>query len=269
LCYIFSIVKKNWPILVLGALLIAIIGVSCYANPSYQDKQNRADNSSPVAGITKTEATQRGQYTQPPERPPVWRRILTWPEGDTALAIFLTLWFIAWQAFLTRQAIVSSEASSKAQLRAYLGVMIATGSYQERDKGIKFDGSPVLENTGKTPAHNVRYRNNVAIIKEPIPPGYIFSPGQNEIGPYVLGIHLPVVMATVMDDFCDQQDVASIMKGTEGRALYCWGKILYDDAFGESHETEFCHRMFFVENSEKPGTYNVRGNYVAGRNKAT
>jgi hypothetical protein len=134
---------------------------------------------------------------------------------------------------------------------------------------IKFEGTPVLTNTGKIPAHRVRFRANAAIIKEPLPQNYVFAPGQNEIGEYVLGMKSPMVMHIVVDDYCDQQDVEDIMSGTNGRALHYWGKVSYDDAFGESHETEFCHRICFYPDPEHVGHYKVSGHYLPGRNQAT
>jgi hypothetical protein len=77
------------------------------------------------------------------------------------------------------------------------------------------------------------------------------------------------VMHIVMDDYCDQNDVKDIMDGTKGRALYYWGKVIYDDAFGDTHWTEFCHRIFFVPDPNNPGTFKVHGHYIPGRNKAT
>jgi hypothetical protein len=261
---------RNWPIVLLAAVLVVILGMSCYTDPSYQDKQNGAGNSSPTAVITQTEASHPSQETQTTKHPPRgWRKLFVWPEGVTALAVLSTLFFIGWQALLTRQAIASSDSVSRAELRAYVGVTIGAGSYQEREKDIKFGGNPVLTNTGKTPAHKVRYRNNAAILREPLPPNYVFAPGQNEVGEYVIGMNLPMTMFIVVDDFCDEQDVASIMTGTNGRALYCWGKVVYEDAFGDEHETDFCHRMYFFPNPDNPGVYKVDGNYIPGRNKAT
>lgn len=127
----------------------------------------------------------------------------------------------------------------------------------------------MLTNTGKTPAHRVRYRNNAAVLKEPLPQDYVFASGQSEIGGYVLGMNSPMVMQIVVDDYCDQQDVEDIMSGTKGRALFYWGKVTYNDAFGESHETEFCHRIWFSPDLQNVGQYKVSGTYLPGRNQAT
>ena len=227
--------KKNWPGVALAIILIAIIGVSCFAF----------------------------------QRPPGWDGMFAWPNGVTALGILLTLFFIAWQALLTRQSITSSDVASKAELRAYVGVLINSANYQERDKSTKFAGVPVLSNTGKTPAHAVRYRVNAAILVEPLIPNYVFPPGQNEIGEYVLGINTPMTMIADVADYCDAGDADDILHGRGNRALYCWGTVLYKDVFKDDHETTFCHRLFFYPNPDEADKWLVRGNYLAGKNNAT
>jgi hypothetical protein len=261
---------RNWPIFLLAAVLVVILGVSCYTDPSYQDKQNGAGNSPPTTSVTQTETGHPSQETQTTKHPPRgWRKLFVWPEGVTALAILLTLFFIGWQALLTRQAIASADSASRLELRAYVGVTVGTGCFQDRDKGIKFEATPTLTNTGKTPAHKVRYRANAAALREPLPDNYVFAPGQNDMGEYIVGVNNPMIIHIVVDDYCDQQDVASIMAGTDGRALYCWGKITYEDVFGDRHETDFCHRLFFYPDGDKPETFRVGGTYLPGRNKAT
>jgi hypothetical protein len=248
--------------------LLAVVGVSNYVNPTDKEQQNSA-TSAPSSGISEGHTAQSNQNTQTTKRPLGWRRYFTWPEGVAAICVLLTLFFIAWQALLTRQAIISSENSSKRELRAYLVVSINTASYQERDKGIRFQGTPVLVNTGKTPAHKVRYRTTAAVLKEPLLDGYVFVPSQTEVGEYVLGMDQNFIIPIIVDDFVDPQDVSDIMLGTKGKALYYWGVVNYEDTFGDAHSTEFCHRLYFSPNPESEGTYRVNGNYLAGQNKAT
>ncbi len=242
--------RKSLPITVLAILLLAILVVSSYTRPRHQgskDEVNQAQTADPPVGLS---------------------RLVAWPEGVTVLALVLTLFFIAWQAMLTRQAILSSEESSKIELRAYIVVVLNSGSYQDHDNEIKFEGSPAIQNTGKTPAHNVKYRTNSAVIKEPLAPRYNFAPGQDAAGEYVLGMNQNYVLHIVAQDFVDPKDVTDIMEG-KGRAFYYWGVIDYDDVFGESHFTEFCHRIFFYPDTEKPGQFRVNGTYIAGKNNAT
>jgi hypothetical protein len=254
--YILAIMKMSWPIVVFAIVLVAILGLSCYTNQPTYIPQSQAPHSSPQVQMVS-------------DLPTGWQRLFEWPEGITVLVVTLTLFFIAWQATLTRQAILSSESSSKTELRAYLGVVVSGGSFQDRDKKIKFEGIPVLKNSGKTPAHNVIYRTNSAVLREPLDKNWNLPPGKEEVGEYDLGSNQNYTLHIIMDDYVDPKDVADIMSGTKGRAFYYWGTINYDDAFGDAHVTQFCHRLFFVPSEKKPGTYNVFGNYVAGRNSST
>jgi len=267
--------KKNWPIIVLLVVVVGIIWMSCYTDPSGDSKEQGGSYSAPVSSVATNQPADGSKKENAPKHPKRWVRLVQWPNGVETVGIMATLIFIGWQALLTRQAIASSDSAARAELRAYVGVTINTAVYQERDKEIRFECSPAVTNTGKTPAHEVKYRNNIGILKEPLPTGYTFAAGQDEVGEYVLGLNSPMVMNVIMEDYIDQQDVESIMSGIAGRALYCWGKVTYKDVFGDAQFTEFCHRMYFVANAkdplkpEAPTTYRVFGNYLPGRNKSS
>ena len=221
-----------------------------------------------MPGVTEPETahgTQEGKYAQ---SSPGFSGLLGWPQGVTALGLYLTLFFIAWQAILTRQAIVSSEKASQVELRAYLIVNVDSGAYQDRENEIRFAGTPTLKNTGKTPAHNVKYRNNSAILSDEFAKTFSFPRGDEEFGRYVIGVDQTVTFTVVNKEYVDSPDVDAIRSGN-GKAFYYWGIIEYDDAFGNSHTTEFCHRLYFYKKSSDPDVYGVNGNYVPGRNQST
>lgn len=261
--------KKNWAMILLAVVLVAIVGVSCNTNPSDHKQQQGTTTHAPVAGVPDDNQCQSCQYSQAPQGPPGRRGMVAWPNGVTALGVLLTLYFIAWQALLTRRAVASAENSSKQELRAYLSVVIDTGSFQDRPNGVKFEGTPAVRNMGKTPAYNVRYKTNSGILREPLAENLILSHGQKTVGEYVLGMGQNYTIHIIMDDYVDQSDVPDIMSGTKGRALYYWGFLDYDDVFGDPHTTEFCHRLFFVPDQTNPTKYKVNGNYMAGRNRET
>ena len=269
MCYISSNMKKSWPILILVFAVIAIIGVSCYTNPSSTGKQESASNGSGSSSIATNQTRYSGDEGQGSASPPYWRRLFTWPEGVAALGVLLTLIFIAWQALLTREAIASSDAASKIELRAYVVVNIASGTIQDRSKNLRFEGSPLIVNSGKTPAHNVRWRTNSSAIKDSESDTYSFPRGEKELGGEVLGVGQTMRLGVVYRDFYDAVDAEDIKLGDSGRAFYYWGTVSYDDAFGEPRTTEFCHRIRFYQDPDKLENWRVEGLYVAGRNKAT
>jgi hypothetical protein len=257
---------RNWPIILLAAVLVVIIGVSCYTDPSYQDKQNGAGNSSPTTGVTQTEAGHSSQETQTTKHPPRgWRKLFVWPEGVTALAVLATLFFIGWQAWLTRQAIASADNATKTELRAYLAVVVGSAAFQERlepaRRDLKFEARPLLLNTGRTPASRIRFKARSAILPVPLPDGidlpvtYDKDPGEG-----VLGTNQNAQMFATLDGFCQDSEVETIKKG-EGSALYVWGLVTYDDVFGDTHETLFCQQIYWVGQV-------IHGYYIPNRNHA-
>jgi hypothetical protein len=152
--------RKNLPIILLAIVLIAVVCVSYYTDPRNQEKQNGAGSSAPMASVAKNDAGHTSQDAQAPKHPPVWRMLVAWPEGVTALAVLLTLFFIAWQAILMSQTVSAIGETSKRELRAYLTVVIGGATFQERrtaDKGgdLMFACQPLLINTGQTPARNI------------------------------------------------------------------------------------------------------------------
>src|SRR5579859_6214903 len=144
--------RKNLPIILLGIVLIAVVCVSYYTDPRNQEKQNGAGGSAPMGSVSKNDAGHTGQDAQAPKHPPVWRILIAWPEGVTALAVVLTLFFIAWEAILMSQTVSAIGAASKRELRAYLTVVIGGALFQEQraaDKGgpLMFECQPLLINT--------------------------------------------------------------------------------------------------------------------------
>jgi hypothetical protein len=221
--------KKNLPIILLGIALVAVVAASCYKDP---------------------------------------RMILEWPNGVTALAVVFTLFFIAWQAILMRQSVAASDEVSKRELRAYLTVVIGSATFQERrnqNKGgdLKFAANPLIVNTGQTPARNITFKVRAAIMPIPLPKEINLPEAPDDgVGGSILGSQQNAHMFAVVDGFCADKEVDSIkyIKGDKG--LYVWGRVTYEDAFGEDHFTRFCQHVYWDLKD------NVRGNYIPGRNDA-
>ena len=69
---------------------------------------------------------------------------------------------------------VQQHKTTRAQLRAYLSVIIGTAVYQERDKNFRFEAKPAIVNNGQTPAYNVRYRIKADIFTDSVAASYTF-----------------------------------------------------------------------------------------------
>lgn len=198
----------------------------------------------------------------------VWRMLLAWPEGVTALAVLLTLFFIAWQAILMRQTVSAADDTSQRELRAYLAVVIGTAIFQERrsaDKGgdLKFECRPLLVNTGRTPARNIVFKARAAIMSVPLPKETNLPDAPDEgVGGSILGSQQNANMFAFVDGFCADNEVNDIKYRVGAKGLYAWGRVTYEDVFGVNHATRFC-QLIYWDLLDK-----VQGLYIPGRNDA-
>jgi hypothetical protein len=157
--------------------------------------------------------------------------------------------------------------TSKRQLRAYLSVQIGNALYQERHTGTKFVAQPVIKNAGQTPAYKVSYEIEAKIIPNALALGYSFAAprtgqqSQSSIGPQEFRN-----MAAVVPDFVPDSDVQKIKDG-EGQALWVWGVVSYEDAFGDHHTTEFCQRLWWARHTD--GSEVIFGAYDPRFGKST
>lgn len=197
------------------------------------------------------------------------------PEGWLFILGVPTLFFVGWQAQATARAARATEASveagrdtSKRQLRAYLAVIIGGAIHQERREKPKsdlmFEASPLLVNTGQTPAHKIRFKARAAIYPIPLPKDLnLPETGDAGIGETVLGVGQNGSMSAMVEGFCQDDEVEAIKGGSGAKGLYVWGIVHYEDVFGESHYTRFCQHIYW------DGLNNIRGHYIPGRNEST
>jgi hypothetical protein len=161
----------------------------------------------------------------------------------------------------TKAALESVDAIKK-QMRAYITVNTGGAIFQDRTKDLRFEGKPTLVNDGHTPAHNVCYRAKAAILSVPLPADFAFPlPDKPNVGALV-GPHQTVTMNAIVDDFCEDKDIEKIKRGV-GIGLFMWGIITYEDAFGQPHETKFCHNITWLPNDS------IWGYFIPGQNIAT
>jgi hypothetical protein len=147
------------------------------------------------------------------------------------------------------------------QMRAYLTVVVGAALYQDRHKGIRFEGKPMLINTGHTPAHKVRYRAKGAIFPIPLPAGFVFPPLPIlEVGAAVLGPQQNATLSAIVDGFVPDQDVEDIKHIRRGQSLYVWGVVEYEDIFDENHFINFCQQLSWLPDDE------IWGVFVPGHN---
>jgi hypothetical protein len=148
------------------------------------------------------------------------------------------------------------------QMRAYLTVIVGSAIYQERRKNLRFEAKPHLVNTGHTPAHKVTYIARAAVLPVPLPDEFDFPLTGEFIGSAVVGPHQTNILSAVVDDFCPDAEIRDIKAGN-GKALYAWGVIHYEDIFGEHQTTKFCQATVWLKNGQ------IFGYFIAKHNEAT
>jgi hypothetical protein len=174
---------------------------------------------------------------------------------------------IAISAQAAQESVATIRERTAIQMRAYLTVLINQGVYQEREKGLKFEVKPILINTGQTPAHKVTYRATAAVLPFPLPDSFILDPPEHTLrSALVLGPQQNIVMNALVDMVFDDEVAETIKLGRDMRA-YIWGTATYSDAFGEPHETNFCHSIYWIMLED--GKFIINGNYAARHNDAT
>jgi hypothetical protein len=148
-------------------------------------------------------------------------------------------------------------ATTRAQLRAYLSVVIGTAVYQ--DDRLNFEAKPTIINNGNTPAKNVRYRIKADVFTDSVAAGYTFleppevPKSQSSIGP-----RENRMMSAVLNHRVSDGEVEDIKHG-KGKALWVWGVVHYDDVFDKPHVTQFCQRLtWLMDDSTIYGFYDGR-----------
>lgn len=165
--------------------------------------------------------------------------------------------------FVAILTLVNFRKSSERQLRAYLSVGVGGAVYQERDKGTPFGALPILMNSGQTPAYRVHWAVKAAIFPKELPAGQVLSEIGENSGQTIVGIHQTFNLHANVIGFVQDDEVEDIKSNNRDKALYTWGIVHYEDAFGNKRFTRFCHRLMWL-----PEGGNVYGYYVPNRNEA-
>ena len=185
--------------------------------------------------------------------------------GITALAtaIIAAFTFTLWRATseqgrLTRMAIDDAKKSNKREMRAYLSVFVGGADYQDRETNFKFAGYPMLKNNGRTPAYNIKYWSKAEIIPDALIENYQFqiTPTQ-ELSQASIGPGEDRILTCIVPEFVNYAEESDIKIG-KGKALWVWGRVHYDDAFGDPHFVNFSQRIRWLHNGQVFGTYGPR-----------
>ncbi len=151
-----------------------------------------------------------------------------------ATGILALFTFLLWVA--TYLLVKESKATSKKQLRAYLG---GSNGKMFFIPGHTFRTEVELRNSGPTPAHDVRWaitgkivpKNQTLEFKDPD-----FSPGKHPIAP---NTHWTAAYEFI-DPKPSEEDVQDVY--TDRKWVYVWGHAEYWDIFGQRQTLRFRYR---------------------------
>jgi hypothetical protein len=169
---------------------------------------------------------------------------------------------IAVSAKAATDSVAALKERTAQQMRAYLAVAVGAAIYQERNKPLKFEGKPLLVNSGHTPAYKVSYRAKAEILSIPLPKDFAFPLPDEVVGGAMLGPQQNATLSAIVDDFSEDAEVEDIKIG-KGKCLYIWGIVTYEDIFGEARRTRFCQSLTWLPDGK------VFGVFTPGHNDAT
>ena len=232
------LVLEDWLIGLLIILIVAVLGMSRYAEHRKTENQEYTQAISPSAKVSPPDADKGTEITNKPKNPPSWVDTFTWPDGVVAWALLMTLIVIALQSWgISRQ-----NRNMVAKERARIAVDFPPTSldlddgpeWTEAMNAVYAATQITIANLGSTNAFNVTAQADI-----------IGTPDGGKLGiREVTVLGLPSVLKP---DASISVDVVTLLKGvnhvatiSEGAELiHLIGTITYDDIFGKSRETSF------------------------------
>lgn len=157
-----------------------------------------------------------------------------------------------------------SQGIMQKQMRAYIAVDLGVPTCQEGN--LRFAAAPVLINTGLTPAKNVSNKIKCAILDLSNTTNYTFDESASITNfDATFSPRQPFVINNILGETIPESELEDVMQGNTKR-FYVWGTVTYDDIFGNSWKTNFCHNFVFYR---LEGTIKYYGYYYRTHNDAT
>jgi hypothetical protein len=144
------------------------------------------------------------------------------------------------------------------QMRAYASVRFGAMVNQDIASQLRFEARMIIINTGHTPAHNVCYRANAAVMPFPLPADFDFPlPPESPIASAgMLAPQQTFIVGAVINKFYPEEEAEIIRKSGEQR-VFAWGTVNYVDAFGVDRFVNFSQNFLWLRDNTVMG-YNTR-----------
>jgi len=193
--------------------------------------------------------------------------------GTLFIAIFTVILAFAtgFLYFATRDLVKGSDKTARQQLRAY--VYVQPGNVYLVSAGLKPQPRIVVRNSGQTFAKDVKCSYGAKVSSNlSVEESAALGPGTPEEGRFTLNPGVDHAIIKWMPDAITADEARSIKTLTGDVRLYVFGKIDYNDVFGDAHHTEFCF-MYYGEMQNWPnnggeGFNSTQARYCENHNDA-
>jgi hypothetical protein len=154
---------------------------------------------------------------------------------DDKIVEFLLFVATAALVWATICLVKGAEKTAERELRAYLSLAPAGIIYNTTNEQLFVCVEQA--NMGQTPATHVRFSGVVRVLSRPLPAGFTFpeqfNPGRNVVHP-----GKKFMTQTLYDRYPTPGQL--IAASAKNQWLYFFGRLTYDDVFGEHRETRVC-----------------------------
>ncbi len=161
----------------------------------------------------------------------------------------------------TSKLVTGAEETAKKQLRAYISAVVESNRDYDGNV-IPYETAIVVSNAGQTPAHKMTYWTLSDIHEFPLTKE-LTTPSKEDLKALEAYSVLHPGKDFYLRPDIPEFNTANRLRITNGQAVYIWGKISYEDAFGDNHDTAFC---FFMD---KEGYQHRQFAFYMDKNKAT
>jgi len=223
--------------------------ITTLANPQTTQPQSGTDGSPFVVKLTNTGKSDQAAKQEADDLKDQTAVNEVIAAGTVILALFTVV--LAFTGIY--QARISSK-TAKQELRAYIGIdeyMPKELPKWNRDGTLEVLG--VVTNYGETPAYKLGHSLNLRFVEKSFSeeiafPDYKTGIRKSEtINP---GQTVVLSFKTSSDDPISSNDKLRLYTGASKKRLYAYGFVVYDDAFEDSHYSNFCFELKWDRDSK-------------------